>query len=279
MHIHPLPLLPALVILSCAIAGGLENDLPRTPSRVAPGSSRVVNPVEPLSLPLRLSMTAAEVLAQFGKPDSDNRSFGGGLAYPDFRVLFDATGREIWTVVLRDRVRLACGVGVGDSLERVREAFPSGQRVRDAYQVEIGQYAVTFDAPAGQVSQITLRPSGRRFVDPGAEGKPENKRTGLTLKSLVGRWLDPRNGQSLELSPDGTYRTGAGGKGTFKVDGDRLTFTGSLATWDGGKATLSQPDVIEFYWTNPEGAKSYFAFLRAKVDRSDPSGRATGAPR
>ena len=44
-------------------------------------------------------------------------------------------------------------------------------------------------------------------------------------------------------------------------------FTGPLSAWDRGHATLTQPDVLEFYWTNAEGFKNYFAFVRA-ADKS-----------
>jgi hypothetical protein len=208
-------------------------------------------------------MGAEEVLQKFGKPRSDSRFFGGGLTYPEFRVMFNTQGTEIWSVTLMAPVRLACGLGPGDSMDNVREHFPGGRTLYETYEVESGQYALNFTVADGRVSTVTLRPSGRRFEKSGSPGKTDASKPTTSAKSLAGRWLDPKNGQSLELSADGTYRTGVGGSGRFTVEGDRLVFTGALSAWDQGRATLSQPDVLEFYWTNSEGFKNYFAFLRA----------------
>lgn len=229
------------------------------------GSS--ASPVEPLSIPLKLSMGADEVLRQFGQPRSDNRFFGGGLTYPEFRVIFSAKGDEIWSVTLLNSVRLSCGIGPGDSMEKVRAHFPGGRTVYDTYDVESSQYALSFAGTGGRVSNITIRPSGRRFEDPERQekNKTSNRATaGTAATSLAGRWLDPKNGQTLELRADGSYSTGLGGSGRFVVEGDRLIFTGTLSDWDKGRATLVQPDVIEFYWTDASGFKNYFAFLRSK---------------
>jgi len=75
--------------------------------------------VEPLSIPLKLSMGAEAVLRQFGTPRSDHRSFGGGLTYPEFRVMFSPKGDEIWSVTLMAPVRLARGLG--DGLESIQQ--------------------------------------------------------------------------------------------------------------------------------------------------------------
>ena len=230
------------------------------PGRVSAGDT---NRVEPLSSPLKLTMTANDVLTQFGTPQSDYRFYGGGVTYPDFRILFSATGKEIESLVIRNRIRLACGLGVGDSMDTVRQCFPHGKTVYEAFQVETGQYALTFAAYDGRISEIKIRPSQGKFFDPNpAKSKPP-ARFGPTFKSLAGRWLDPKNGQSLELFPDGSYRTGVGGSGKFTIQGDDLVFTGVLTAWNQGKASLTQPDVFEFYWTNSEGFKNYFAFIHS----------------
>lgn len=71
-------------------------------------------------------MGSEELLRKFGKPKSDNRFFGGGLTYSEFRVMFNTQGTEIRSVTLQTPVRLACGIGPGDTLEKVRERFPGG---------------------------------------------------------------------------------------------------------------------------------------------------------
>lgn len=228
---------------------------------------RKTSQVEPLSIPLRLTMGAEEILKKFGKPKSDNRFFGGGLTYPEFRVMFNAQGTEIWNVTLEKPTRLACGIGPGDPMDKVRERFPGGRMVYGSYEAESGPYALSFTSADGRVSTLTIRPSGERFPDTDSRKKPDASKPAATSKSLAGQWLDPKNGQSLELLANGTYRTGVGGSGRFTVEGDdRLVFTGPLSAWDRGRATLTQPDVLEFYWTNAEGFKNYFAFVRA-VDK------------
>jgi hypothetical protein len=44
------------------------------------------------------------------------------------------------------------------------------------------------------------------------------------------------------------------------VSGNQVSFTGNLAAWNGGRATLTKPDLMEFYWKNASGATNYFAF-------------------
>lgn len=264
---------PLLGLLCCLSSLGAESGT-KSPSGStpveAPPSSRSaagkVSRVEPLSIPLRLTMGADEVLRKFGKPRSDNRFFGGGLTYPEFRVMFNTQGTEIWSVTLEKSIQLACGIGPGDSLEKVREQFPGGKIVQEKYEVRSGQYALGFSVSEGRVSTISIRPSGNRFEDPDSRKKSDTSRPVVTAQSLAGRWLDPKNGQSLELFSNGSYRTDVGGSGRFSVDGDRLVFTGALSAWDQGRATLSQPDVLEFHWTNAEGFNNYFAFLRV-VDK------------
>lgn len=220
--------------------------------------------VEPLSRPVWLSMTADEVLRVLGKPQSDNRAFGGGLTFPGLRVMFDTSGKEIWTFTITGDTRLACGAGVGDTLARVREGFPGGSMVYDIYQVQAGPYDLAFHTAAGKVSEIRIRPSGRRFVD-ARPGATPAVAAALDLKKLAGQWIDPKNGQSFEIRPDGRYRTGVGGEGKVEATGEGLAFSGVLSAWNQGKATVTADgSAIEFYWTNAQGAKQYFAFLRAK---------------
>ena len=116
----------------------------------------------------------------------------------------------------------------------------------------------------GTVDRIVIRPSGRRFVDfaPAAKGAP--KTPAIALAALVGQWIDPKNAQSFEIFADGRYRTGLGGEGRVIASAEGLVFSGVLSAWDQGRATLSADrKVIEFYWSNADGSRNYFAFLRA----------------
>ncbi|MBM3864864.1 MAG: hypothetical protein FJ381_03070 [Verrucomicrobia bacterium] len=109
--------LPKLVwLLLCTIVGLTAVDPP------TPTGSRV----EPLTLPLRLSMTANKVIAALGSPRLDNRAFGGGIGYPGLRMLFDATRRGIRALTMEGGARLASGIGVGTALARVQAEYPGG---------------------------------------------------------------------------------------------------------------------------------------------------------
>ena len=223
-------------------------------------ASPPANRVEPLSLPLRLSMGADQVIAALGQPRSDNRAFGGGIGYAGLRVMFDPSGKEIWSVTIEGDARLAGGIGVGVALAKVKAEFPGGTMVYDNYDVTAGQYALSFRVASGAVDRIVIRPSGRRFVD----FAPTAKAAAVPLTALVGAWIDPKNAQSFEIFADGRYRTGVGGQGSVALSADGLVFTGVLSAWDQGRATLSADrKVIEFYWSNADGSRNYFAFLRA----------------
>ena len=224
------------------------------------------NRVEPLSIPLRLSMTADEVIAALGKPRSDNRAFGGGIGYAGLRVMFDASGKEIGSVTIEGDACLAGGIGVGAPFAKVKAEFPGGNMIYDSYDVTVGQYALSFRAPSGTVDRIVIRPSGRRFVDFGPTAKASPKVPAIALTALAGQWIDPRNAQSFEIFADGRYRTGVGGEGRVTASAEGLVFSGALSAWDQGRATLSADrKVIEFYWVNADGSRNSFAFLRASL--------------
>ena len=226
--------------------------------------SATADRVEPLSVPLRLSMTADDVVAALGKPRSDNRAFGGGIGYAGLRVMFDPSGKEIWSATIEGDARLAGGVGVGDPLVKVKAEFPGGNMVYDSYDVTAGPYALSFRASSGTVDRIVIRPSGRRFVDSAPVAKAAPKAPAIALTALVGQWIDPKSAQSFEIFADGRYRTGVGGEGRVIASAEGLVFSGVLSAWDQGRATLSADrKVIEFYWTNADGSRNYFAFLRA----------------
>lgn len=82
--------------------------------------------------------------------------------------------------------------------------------VYGSYEAESGPYALSFTSADGRVSTLTIRPSGERFPDTDSRKKPDASKPAATSKSLAGQWLDPKNGQSLELFANGTYRTGVG---------------------------------------------------------------------
>ena len=80
--------------------------------------------------------------------------------------------------------------------------------------------------------------------------------------SLPGVWYGiastPGN---LELSADGSYKLNGRAGGRYRRIGNDVIFDGALSAWNGGHASLKD-DVLEFYWTNAEGAKNWFVFRR-----------------
>ena len=229
----------------------------------APGANAPANLVEPLSAPIRLSMSADEVIQALGRPRSDNRHFGGGLGFPGLLVIFDPKGKEMWSLTLTGETRLACGVGVGDPLARVKELFPGTATAAGSHEAKSGQYLLSFWIGSGKVERIVIRPAGERFAD-FAGATRGAARPPTEIGQLVGRWIDPKSGQSFELSADGTYRTPTGGTGKAAPTAEGLLFTGVFAAWNDGRATVTADlRVIEFRWSNKDGSRSYFAFLRA----------------
>jgi hypothetical protein len=141
-------------------------------------------------------------------------------------------------------------ISPSDPMDNVRERFPGGRIVYRSYEVDSGLYALSFTSADGRVSTLTIRTSCERFPDTDSHKKPDTSRLVITAKSLVGQWFDPKNGQSLELFANGTYRTGVGGSGRFTVEGDRQMFTAAVGAWDRGRVTMTKSDVLEFYWTH-----------------------------
>ena len=126
------------------------------------------NPVEPLSNGLLLTMTAADVMARFGRPSSDNRSVGGGIAYPDFSMTFDQRGIEIWHATLkRPGVRLSSGIAVGSRRADVERT------VGGSDHVVVGQYDLDFRYDSdGIVREIRISPSEGVFKPVGKSPSP-----------------------------------------------------------------------------------------------------------
>ena len=119
----------------------------------APGAGALANLVEPLSAPIRLSMSADEVIQALGRPRSDNRHFGGGLGFPGLLVIFDSKGKEMWSLTLTGETRLACGVGVGDPLTRVKELFPGTATAAGSHEAKSGQYLLSFWIGSGKIGR------------------------------------------------------------------------------------------------------------------------------
>lgn len=272
-----------------------------TPPTPVPAMPPNGNPVEPLSVPIQLSMRRPEIQRAMGdqKPGWDRRT----LDYGAFRVQVGGLNEEIWHFTIKEPgVTLSSGIGVGSTRADVRAVFGS------ARPFEVGQYRLSLRYDGDRVREITIDPSGSSFV-PLAEAvrpavpvapSPANPARNLpaagggraptpaptpapapaptpastpktAASSILGPWVGHTQALTggfytvgtLDLNADGTYLFGNGGKGRFKVDGTAVTFlSGPLTAWDSGRATRTKPDAIEFAWTNKDGSQQWFAFTR-----------------
>lgn len=254
-----LTLLLAVVSVSSRAAESTRQRPDKTPAVPAVQQART-NLVEPLSNGLRLSMKKAEVLKRF---EGLTEGFGGLVEGRQWTLWSTPGTGEIERCTLKRDVRLACGIGVGDPLARVRETFPGGATSGGNYQVVSGQYDLLFEAYQDTVTRIRISPVGGRFIDDSVPAAPKPK--DVAIPSVAGTWYITRGGAGMVvLKADGTYKTGVGGKGTFRADGADLLFQGPLEAWNGGRGTLSQPGVIEFSWKSAEGFPSSVVLLRGK---------------
>ena len=248
-------LLAAIAVGSRAVESGPAEPAPHQSIRLAS-----TNLVEPLSNGLRLTQTKAQVLRQFGQPTLVTVV---GMTFPEFAVRFEGPGEQVSHFRTQKRVRLACGLGVGDSMERVRRVFPDGGLSGGNYQVTHGQYSLLFEGYQNEVYKLSIWPAKDRFVDESSPAPPKPK--DVPFASLAGTWHVTQGGAGVvTLKADGTYTTGVGGRGTFTTDGKDVVFKGPLLAWNGGRGTYSQDGVIEFYWKNEEGFPNYIVLLRGK---------------
>jgi hypothetical protein len=82
-------------------------------------------------------------------------------------------------------------------------------------------------------------------------------------QSLVGEWRGINKTAGLVvISPNGVY-TFNGAAGRYRATGNQVVFSGPLAAWNHGQATIKN-GVIEFYWTNAQGWKQWFTFAKVR---------------
>jgi hypothetical protein len=212
------------------------------------------NKVEPLSNGLALTMTANQVIAKFGKPDSDDRSYGGGIGYPSFGLIYNAAGTQIWHATVKSNgVKLASGITVGSTPEQVSSVFGNSSGV--TYQ----QYKLTFLYSGGVVYQIKIDPANGQF------SAASSSTTSTKKVALVGKWqgINGTPGRLvLRSNHTYTYSVGGGG-GTWRATTSGAFFTGTLRAWNRGFASTKR-GVLEFYWTRANGAKAWFVFQKIK---------------
>jgi hypothetical protein len=80
--------------------------------------------------------------------------------------------------------------------------------------------------------------------------------------ALTGDWIGIAGTFGrVHIYPDGRY-TFNELAGRYTSSGNTIVFSGPLAVWNNGHATIGN-GTIEFYWTTAEGAKQYFVFEKS----------------
>lgn len=136
------------------------------------------------------------------------------------------------------------------------------------YSWQDGDYILLIARPNDMKTPLAGGVFKKRTGSGGAAGvrsEPEVQRQSGPASSptWVGEWRGiNRTAGLVKIAADGTYDFN-GGAGRWKAAGHQIVFTGPLAAWDNGKATLKD-GVIEFYWTNAQGWKQWFTFAKVK---------------
>lgn len=88
--------------------------------------------------------------------------------------------------------------------------------------------------------------------------------SGGGARLYLGTWYGANVMGQIDIHPDGTYSSPNGARGQWQATGDRsLVFTsGPLTAWNGGRASISDKNALEFKWTTPQGQKQYFVYIR-----------------
>jgi hypothetical protein len=129
-----------------------------------------------------------------------------------------------------------------------------------AYNLPPGQYVFGF-RPVGGNQAIAGGMFEVGAARPSQPARQPARAAGTVVGTVVGTWHGVGGTMGkLELRPDGTYTSNGAPAGRYHVSGNVVTFTGNLAAWNGGRATLTKPDLLEFHWRNPSGGINYFAF-------------------
>lgn len=132
-----------------------------------------VSKIEPLSNGVFLSGSADEVVIKMGPPEQDDRRHPAVrlLIYNSLQLQFEGRGQRLnrATIVTAD-VALACGVAVGTTKARLKQAIPTVEEgiVGTPLRYVEGGFVVSFWLQDDRVSRIELRrvSGGGERVDP-----------------------------------------------------------------------------------------------------------------
>ena len=227
------------------------------------------NLVEPLSDGLQLSMTDAQIRRALGNPEPswDSRTY----SYPGIDIQVGGAEKEIWDVVLKTNcVKLHSGIGPGSPRAQVRSVFGKTD------QIVYGPYKLMFAYRGDMVSSVHIEPASGSFraaAKPGhlpdsasqtaklAPAETRSPHENSASDGLAGDWycVSPNaTVGTIKMDGRGHYTFGAN-SGRYTVAGNGIAFSG--IPWNGGHAQLVKGN-LEFYYSDAQGNKYYFAFAR-----------------
>lgn len=158
--------------------------------------------------------------------------------------------KEQWPIVGQSIVEQINGGGGSGSAQSQRQG--GGIHL---FTQEERQAMMRNDTAAGRTrdSMLSGRDSGNA-AGGGAGG----------ARLFLGTWYGANVMGQIDIHPDGTYSSPNGARGAWQATGARsLVFTsGPLTAWNGGNATVSDKNALEFKWTTPQGQKQYFVYIR-----------------
>ena len=141
-----------------------------------------------------------------------------------------------------------------------------------AYRYPAATYGFVF-TPANDLKHVLAsgRLSTSRTEDRGTNnrhttGSPDRSFAGQggapSAASVVGTWYGTASTVgTIVLRPDGTYEYGGNAGGSYTLENGGIAFTGKLAAWNNGHATLKNGN-LEFTWTTAEGWHQWFSFAK-----------------
>ncbi len=128
------------------------------------------------------------------------------------------------------------------------------------YRLPPGDYGVGFTAPGDDRNFLGVAHFTLGGTKPAPDPRPAPPSTN---EGLLGEWYGSNVAGSFTLRANGSYDSPNGASGRWHAEGRDVVFvSGPLTAWNQGRATLSGNGALEFYWTTPQGAKQYFAFVK-----------------
>jgi hypothetical protein len=200
-------------------------------------------------------MTREEILAKFGTPTEptwESHTFG----YQTFLVEVGGVDQTIWRLVLKAGVALSSGIQVGSMRKDVVRVFGKQERLIHL------QYRLFFGFSGDRLMRIEIEPSSGEFIPRPKAMKHNSASTGREgTADLMGSWHGSNMNVEITLRADGTYVWKGEDSGQYRVDGDRITFTGPLTRWNRGRGRRVARN-IEFHWKEADGTIRYIALSK-----------------